>query len=100
MRKQRKEWVEIRQWLARKLFHTGDTATGWVSVSRRGIVAITSDSRVRISWRRADGTMGEMRMECASLVWVREVVAMAERDMDHKAEADAANKAWRRSDGE
>ena len=84
MRKQRKEWTEIRQWLSRKLFHTGETATGWVAVSRRGIVAIVSDSRVRISWRRADGTIGEMRTECASLAWVTEVMVMAEHDMDDK----------------
>ena len=100
MRKQRKEWDVVRQWLARKLFHTGETSTGWVSVSRGGIVAIVSDSRVRISWRRADGTMGEMRTDYVSLPWMREVVAMAERDMDSKAEADAANNAWRTSDGE
>lgn len=84
MRKGRKEWVEVRQWLTRKMFHTGDTHTGWAAVSRHGIVAIVSDSRVRVTWRRADGTTGFMLTAIVTLQWMQEVVAMAELDMLHK----------------
>jgi hypothetical protein len=88
MRRQRKEWADVSQWLTRKMFHIGATSTGWVAVSRSGIVVIVSDSRMRVTWRKNDGSVGDMWTQVTTMKWIQSVVFLAEGDIYRREEAD------------
>jgi hypothetical protein len=82
------------------LFNIGATSTGWAAVSNSGIVVVVSDYRVRVSWRKNDGGIGDMQTSVTTLKWMQKVVSAAEGDIYQRQEADACNRQWRTTDGE
>jgi len=96
-----KEWPAIKRWLRCKCFYTGQTMTGWVAVSRTGIVVTVSQSRVKVEWPIPGEGLNERKEREATMPWMQAVISEAERDIEAIVrEADENNKEFRRTDGE